>query len=103
MVGCSAAEQQWRDRTRGAADQPVEHQSATNHSMVERLAAKLRQDGSDVKGWVRLVRSHMVIGDVDKTHAATADAQQCLAGDRHKLEKPSEGPKFLRCGGGRSS
>ena len=31
--------------------------------MVERLAERLKQDGSDVEGWLRLVRAYMVLGD----------------------------------------
>src|SRR6266536_2698478 len=38
-----------------AGDEPS-GQDAMIRGMVERLAARLRQDGSDVDGWVRLVR-----------------------------------------------
>ena len=70
-----------------AARQPSEQQSATIHAMVDRLAARLKQDGSDVDGWVRLVRSYRVLGDAEKARAATADAQHALAGDPDKLPK----------------
>ena len=30
--------------------------------MVERLAERLKRDGSDVEGWLRLVRAYTVIG-----------------------------------------
>ena len=34
--------------------------------MVERLATRLKQNGDDVEGWLRLVRAYMVMGDRDK-------------------------------------
>ena len=30
--------------------------------MVERLAERLKRDGSDVEGWLRLVRAYTVMG-----------------------------------------
>jgi cytochrome c-type biogenesis protein CcmH len=67
-------------QTSAAAARPPE-QDAMIHSMVDRLAARLKQDGSDVDGWVRLVRSYKVLGDAEKARAAMADARQALAGD----------------------
>jgi cytochrome c-type biogenesis protein CcmH/NrfG len=64
-------------------------------SMVERLATRLKQDGSDVEGWLRLVRSYKVLGEPDKVRAAITDAQQALATDRDKLEKLNAGLKSL--------
>jgi cytochrome c-type biogenesis protein CcmH len=74
---------------------PAEQESAMIHSMVERLAARLKQDGSDVEGWLRLVRSYKVLGEPDKVRAAITDAQQVLATDRDKLEKLNAGLKSL--------
>src|SRR3974377_814734 len=65
------------------------------HSMVDRLAARLKQDGSDVEGWLRLVRSYKVLGEPDRVRAAIADAQQALATDGDKLEKLNAGLKSL--------
>ena len=47
--------------------------------MVTRLADKLKQDGSDIDGWERLLRAYMVLGERDKAHAAAADARKALA------------------------
>ena len=69
------------------ANQPSGPQSATIQGMVDRLAARLKQDGSDVDGWVRLVRSYKVLGEGDKARAASADARQAVAGDPDKLSK----------------
>jgi cytochrome c-type biogenesis protein CcmH len=48
-------------------------------SMVARLADRLRADGADVEGWVRLVRAYVVLGDRDKAKSAAADAKRALA------------------------
>ena len=47
--------------------------------MVQRLADRLHSDGSDVEGWLRLVRAYTVLGDRDKAKGAVADAKHALA------------------------
>ncbi|MET0968214.1 MAG: c-type cytochrome biogenesis protein CcmI, partial [Tardiphaga sp.] len=47
--------------------------------MVDRLATRLKQDGNDVEGWLRLVRAYMVLGDRDKAKGALVDARQAVA------------------------
>ena len=86
--------------TAGAAGRgPSEEQVATSselsaeqrklmiQGMVDRLAERLNRDGSDVEGWLRLVRSYMVLGQADKARAAAADARRALAGDPNKLRR----------------
>jgi len=63
--------------------------------MVERLAARLAADGSDVEGWLRLVRSYMVLGEQDKARAAASDARRALAGDPNKLQRLDTGVRAL--------
>ena len=58
--------------------------------MVARLAERLKQDGSDVEGWLRLVRAYMVLGDKEKARAAAADARRALATDPDKLRRVDE-------------
>ena len=65
------------------------------HGMVERLAARLATDGSDVDGWLRLVRSYLVLGERDKAQAATTNARRALAGDPEKLRRLDSGVKEL--------
>jgi cytochrome c-type biogenesis protein CcmH len=77
------------------ANQPSDQQSAMVHAMVDSLAARLKQNGSDVDGWVRLVRSYKVLGDAEKARAATADAQHALAGDPDKMSKLDAALKAL--------
>ena len=63
--------------------------------MVERLAARLQQDGSDVDGWIRLVRSYMVLGDSDKARATLTDARRALKSEPDKLRRFEDGAKSL--------
>jgi cytochrome c-type biogenesis protein CcmH len=50
-------------------------------AMVDRLAARLAQNGNDVEGWLRLVRSYSVLQETDRARAALIDAKRNLAGD----------------------
>ena len=58
--------------------------------MVARLAERLKQDGTDVEGWLRLVRAYMVLGDKDQARAAADDARRALASDPDKLRRVDE-------------
>lgn len=53
--------------------------------MVARLAERLKQNGSDVEGWLRLVRSYRVLEQNDKAKVAIADAGRALASEPDKL------------------
>ena len=55
--------------------------------MVARLAGKLKEDGSDLAGWQRLLRAYMVLGERDKAQAAAGDAKKALANDPDKLRR----------------
>ncbi len=80
-----------------AGSQASEQQAAIK-GMVDRLAARLKQDGSDVNGWVQLVRSYKVLGEPEKARAAAADARQALAGDADKLQQLNTALKELDAG-----
>jgi cytochrome c-type biogenesis protein CcmH len=58
--------------------------------MVERLAERLAREGSDVEGWLRLVRAYMVLGDRDKAASAADDARKALSGEPDKLRRVEE-------------
>jgi cytochrome c-type biogenesis protein CcmH len=49
--------------------------------MVEGLAARLAQNGQDLEGWLRLVRSYTVLHEPGKARSALIDAKRNLAGD----------------------
>jgi cytochrome c-type biogenesis protein CcmH len=63
--------------------------------MVDRLATRLKQNGDDVEGWLRLVRAYMVMGDQDKVKGALAEARQAVANDPERLQQLNEGLKNL--------
>jgi cytochrome c-type biogenesis protein CcmH len=95
-----------------ASDQPVASNAAPPatandqnaqremiRGMVARLDARLHQDGSDVDGWIKLVRSYLVLGEPDKARATLADARNALKDDPDKLRQLDEGAKSLGVGG----
>ena len=67
--------------------------------MVERLAERLKQDGSDLDGWLRLVRAYTVLGDRDRALAALTDARRAVGQDADKLRRLDELVKELRLEG----
>jgi cytochrome c-type biogenesis protein CcmH len=85
-------------QTAVAGKQLPEQQSAMIRGMVEGLAARLKKDGSDLDGWVRLVRSYKVLGEPDKATAAAADARTALASDAGKLQQLDAALKGLDAG-----
>lgn len=69
-----------------SADPSADH-DAGMRGLVARLADRLAADGSDVEGWIRLVRSHVALGDRERATAAVADARRALAGAADKLAR----------------
>ncbi|WP_445487313.1 c-type cytochrome biogenesis protein CcmI [Rhodopseudomonas sp. RCAM05734] len=67
--------------------------NAMVQSMVDRLATRLKNDGNDVEGWLRLVRAYMVLGDRDKAKQAVADARQAVGSDSERLRQLNDGLK----------
>ena len=62
-----------------------EHRDAMMRGMVERLAERLKQDGSDIEGWLRLVRAYAVLGERDKARAVrlpTRAARSAMRADK---------------------
>ncbi|MBR1202412.1 MULTISPECIES: c-type cytochrome biogenesis protein CcmI [unclassified Bradyrhizobium] len=63
--------------------------------MVDRLATRLKTNGDDVEGWLRLVRAYLVMGERGKAMSALADARQAVANDADRLRQLNEGLKNL--------
>ncbi len=82
-----------------AGQMQPDQQNQMIRSMVARLADRLKEDGSDVAGWERLLRAYMVLGERDKAHAAAADARRALASDPDKLRRLDEVIKDLKVEG----
>jgi cytochrome c-type biogenesis protein CcmI len=70
-----------------AAVAPPEHNGGAIEAMVERLAERLKKDGSDVPGWIQLARSYRVLGKPDKVKTAVANAHAALANDQEALQR----------------
>src|SRR5216683_1183700 len=63
--------------------------------MVARLAKKMAENGSDVEGWLRLIKAYSVLGERDKALAAAANARSALAGNNDNLRRIGELAKKL--------
>jgi cytochrome c-type biogenesis protein CcmH len=84
------------DRTMAAAkDMKADDRDAMIRGMVERLATRLKQNGDDVDGWLRLVRAYLVLGDQDKAKSALTDARQAVGSNAERLKQLNDGLKNL--------
>jgi cytochrome c-type biogenesis protein CcmH len=83
------------DAVAAAKDMNEADRGAMIRGMVERLAVRLKQNGDDVEGWLRLVRAYTVMGDRDKAKSALADARQAVRNDAERLRQLNEGLKNL--------
>ena len=64
-------------------------------AMVEGLDARLRQNPKDLEGWLRLMRSRMVLDEPDKAAAAYRDARKAFAGEPRQLAAVEEAARKL--------
>ena len=55
--------------------------------MVEQLAARLKENGDDLPGWLRLVRAYTVLGRSDDAKEALARAKEQFAGNVQAIEE----------------
>ena len=94
-VGGSPAPALSDDAMAAAKDMNATDRNAMIRGMVERLATRLKLNGDDVEGWLRLVRAYMVMGDQDKAKGALTEARQAVANDPERLRQLNEGLKNL--------
>jgi cytochrome c-type biogenesis protein CcmH len=78
-----------------AGNLTAEQRNDMIRGMVARLADRLKTDGKDIDGWLRLVRAYMVLGDRDQARAAVGEARQALAGEPDKVRRLDELAKGL--------
>jgi cytochrome c-type biogenesis protein CcmH len=67
-----------------AAMSPAERE-AFIAGMVDRLAARLKENGKDLDGWMRLARAYKVLGRDGEAAGAIASARANFAGDQASL------------------
>ena len=94
-VGGPAAPVLSNETMSAAKDMNEADRGAMIRGMVDRLATRLKQNGNDVEGWLRLVRAYMVMGERDKAVSAVLDARQAVADDAERLRQLNEGLKNL--------
>lgn len=94
-VGGPAVPALSNDAMAAAKDMNETDRSAMIRGMVDRLATRLKENGDDVEGWLRLVRAYMVMGERDKAVSAQSDARQAVANDAERLRQLNEGLKNL--------
>ena len=94
-VGGAGAPAPSDDAVTAANEMSGTDRDAMIRGMVERLATRLKQNGSDVDGWLRLVRAYMVMGDHDKARGALTEARQAVANDAERLRQLNDGLKNL--------
>jgi cytochrome c-type biogenesis protein CcmH len=94
-VGSPAAPALSDQAVAAAKDMKADDRDAMIRGMVERLATRLKQNGDDVEGWLRLVRAYLVMGDRDKAMGALNDARQAVANNAERLRQLNEGLKNL--------
>jgi cytochrome c-type biogenesis protein CcmH len=114
LLADAPADAQWRDTVKealaqveGGAPGPTKDavaavsgmnetdRSAMIHTMVDRLAARLKQDGNDVEGWLRLARAYMVLNEPEKSRVVRDDARRALGQNEAGLRQLNEGLKAL--------
>jgi cytochrome c-type biogenesis protein CcmH len=84
------------DETMAAAKEMTDSdRNAMVRGMVDRLAERLKQNGNDVEGWLRLVRAYLVMGEREKAASARADARQAIGNDTERLRQLNEGLRNL--------
>ena len=82
---------QFNQSSKRAASQTSEQQLVMIRSMVDWLAEKLNHDGSDVDGWLQLIRSYTVLGEHEKARDAAIDARRAVSNDAARLSRLHEG------------
>jgi len=78
-----------------AEGMPAAQREQMVRGMVAKLADHLHTDGSDVDGWLRLVRAYVVLGDQDKAKGAAADARRALAQHPDQVKRIDDLAKSL--------
>lgn len=83
------------DDVAAASGMNAQDRAAMIRGMVDGLAERLKQNGDDVDGWLRLVRAYVVLGERDKANSAAADAKRAMAKEPEKVRRIEEMAKSL--------
>lgn len=86
------------DAMAAAANMSPEEREKFIGKMVDGLAARLKQNGNDLEGWMRLVRSYVILGRRDDAASALANARGQFASDEKSLAQLNDLAKNLGLG-----
>jgi cytochrome c-type biogenesis protein CcmH len=67
-----------------------EQQAQMIAAMVDGLAQRLKANGKDLAGWMRLLNAYSVLGRKDEARAALAEARRNFDGDQRALSELSQ-------------
>ncbi len=85
-----------KDQIAAVSDMSTRDRNAMVENMVSRLAEKLAQDPSNLKGWLRIIRSYAVLGRKDDATAAWAKAGKVFADDPAATSQLAELAKAMK-------
>jgi len=69
---------------RAAQGMSAQARSEMINNMVGRLAARLKDDGDDFEGWMRLINANVVLGKMDAARAALETARKQFSSDKSR-------------------
>jgi cytochrome c-type biogenesis protein CcmH len=87
------------DQGKAIAAMPEDQRLSAIRSMVDRLASRLRKNGDDVEGWLKLIRAYNVLAQPDEVRKALAAARKALAGKKGDLARVEALAQELKIGG----
>lgn len=76
-----------QEQVAAASQMSVSERAAMINQMVDGLAERLKEDGSDLNGWFRLVRAYIVLGKESEAKTALANARRNFEGNEQALTK----------------
>lgn len=91
----SGAPQLTEEDIAGAQSMSPEDRQATIRGMVDRLASRLKENGHDLDGWLRLARARAVLGETEAAAEALGQAEVHFKDDQASLTTISETRKAL--------
>ncbi len=76
-----------RERMKAMQEMSPQQRMEMIRNMVEGLDERLKDDPSDLSGWLRLIRARMVLGERDKARTALENARRAFAGKAEALSR----------------
>jgi cytochrome c-type biogenesis protein CcmH len=88
-----------QDDVAAAAAMDPDQRAQMIRGMVDRLASRLKDNANDLDGWLRLIRSYVVLGEVDNAREAATNARRSIGDDADKLRRIEELSRALGLAG----